>query len=279
MTDPVDLILLARGGGSEQSLAVFNDYRICREICLSTIPIVAAIGHEKDLSAAELCAHLLPTPSTPSGAGRFLAQRWQGLIDDLRSLMNNWLGMAFDRLSDEQDRLAALVAHLPQSLRRRRRYEQRHLADQVRLFRRQGLTMLAARQSGVRREADSCRKGALHRMAQAAVRVKKTAAGCDFRLLDQRLMAQKERVQQIAARLAFSGRRFLGLQQERLTIQSSVVGAHSPASVLRRGFTLLFDPQGKVIPTQKAFREGMKGRLHFHDGDIDVTAGESGEQK
>jgi len=61
---PLDLIVLARGGGSPDELATFNDERIARAIFASEVPIVSAIGHEVDTTIADLVADLrAPTPS------------------------------------------------------------------------------------------------------------------------------------------------------------------------------------------------------------------------
>ena len=68
----VDLILLARGGGSTVDLAVFNDYNLCKEVTKSKIPIIAAIGHDKDELAVEFASYNRPNPATPSGAGSFI---------------------------------------------------------------------------------------------------------------------------------------------------------------------------------------------------------------
>ncbi len=60
----VDLIILGRGGGSEDELWVFNDERLAREIFNSNIPIVSAVGHEIDFTIADFVADLrAPTPS------------------------------------------------------------------------------------------------------------------------------------------------------------------------------------------------------------------------
>jgi len=133
LKEPLDLIVLARGGGSEQSLAVFNDVRICREICLAPVPILAAIGHEKDISAAELCAHIMPSPSTPSGAGKFLAQRYQLLLDSLHKLVSTWLIFGQRFVEGERRTLQARLSHLPQLLVRRQNWERAQLARQLRL--------------------------------------------------------------------------------------------------------------------------------------------------
>jgi len=60
----VDLIILARGGGSLEDLAGFNDESLARTIAASDLPIVSAIGHETDFTIADFVADLrAPTPS------------------------------------------------------------------------------------------------------------------------------------------------------------------------------------------------------------------------
>lgn len=59
-----DLIVVARGGGSSEDLAAFNDESLARAIFASRLPVVSAIGHETDVTLADLVADLrAPTPS------------------------------------------------------------------------------------------------------------------------------------------------------------------------------------------------------------------------
>lgn len=62
--DDIECIVLTRGGGSYEELAVFNDESIARRIAQSQIPVISAIGHETDFTIADFVAdHRAPTPS------------------------------------------------------------------------------------------------------------------------------------------------------------------------------------------------------------------------
>lgn len=101
---PLDLIIVARGGGSPQELAVFNDERVARAIFASAVPVVSAIGHEVDVSIADLVADVrAPTPSaaaemvTPDGDE--LRRDVERIRGRLGAALERWLAAARSEMS------------------------------------------------------------------------------------------------------------------------------------------------------------------------------------
>ncbi len=81
----VDVIVLARGGGSVEDLLPFSDETLCREVARCTTPIVSAIGHEPDNPLCDLVADL--RAATPTDAAKRVvpdASAEQSLVADLR---------------------------------------------------------------------------------------------------------------------------------------------------------------------------------------------------
>ena len=107
----LDLILLARGGGAPEELAIFNDEAIARAIFASPVPVVSAIGHEVDWTIADLVADLRgPTPSaaaemvTPDVAE--LRRHLAHAGDRMRIALRRHLGDARTAVAAGQTRLA-----------------------------------------------------------------------------------------------------------------------------------------------------------------------------
>ncbi len=95
--DPhVDVIVLARGGGSVEDLLPFSDETLCREISKCTTPVVSAVGHEPDNPLCDLVADL--RAATPTDAAKRVvpdAAAEQALVGELRRrgarALRNWV--------------------------------------------------------------------------------------------------------------------------------------------------------------------------------------------
>jgi exodeoxyribonuclease VII large subunit len=106
----VDVIVLARGGGSVEDLLPFSDETLCREVAACRTPVVSAIGHEPDTPLVDHVADL--RCSTPTEAGRRLVPdlaeetaRVSGLRDRARRALGGWV--------DREQRLLESLRHRP----------------------------------------------------------------------------------------------------------------------------------------------------------------------
>ncbi len=152
----VDVIIIARGGGSQEDLWAFNEEIVAKSIYNSKIPVVSAVGHETDWTVADMVADLrAPTPSAAaemvirskeefkerlrninfqlSAALRnmlsdkrvFLHRLERGLIDPSRRLKEIRL-----RLGDVTDRLTSAMAHSLELINK----DCRHLAERLNIL-------------------------------------------------------------------------------------------------------------------------------------------------
>lgn len=131
-----DALVIIRGGGSLESLQAFNTEALALEVLASKIPVLAGIGHERDVSLAALAAdHMV---STPTATARYLSASWDEaraslgrevvLLDRAASLVltsvsdrlsraeeavRDALGSISDRVSEAQGSFREVVARFP----------------------------------------------------------------------------------------------------------------------------------------------------------------------
>ncbi len=86
----VDVIIVARGGGSTEELWVFNSERLARAIASSKIPVISAVGHETDVTIADYVADVrAPTPSAAAELAVPDAVEIAKKIDVFKSMLEN----------------------------------------------------------------------------------------------------------------------------------------------------------------------------------------------
>ena len=109
----LDALVLARGGGSREDLAVFDNEALCRILARFPVPVVTGIGHEDDLTVADLIAD--HRAATPTAAIVALLPDQQTAVQELRQRQRRLRDSAETRITREQQRLLERRSTLAQA--------------------------------------------------------------------------------------------------------------------------------------------------------------------
>ena len=185
-TQPVDVILLVRGGGSMEDLWSFNDEQLARTMAVSPVPIICGVGHETDFTIADFVADVrAPTPTAAAEMASQPLQVWRDALDLLRDRLDSAVHRHLDRQAQRVDTLASRLGR-PSARMTGHRLVLGRLAQQLQFGRthgvrehRQSLLRLAERlPQAAQRELQQRRE----RLARAQLRLE---------LLDPRLVLER----------------------------------------------------------------------------------------
>jgi exodeoxyribonuclease VII large subunit len=125
-----DVIVIVRGGGSLEDLAAFNDERLCRAIVRSRAPVVTGIGHERDITLADLVADV--RAATPTDAAAIVLPTKQEIIERLEAAQTRTGSVIVRILSQMARRLVLLDESIRGAIARdiQRKLERLTLAEQ-----------------------------------------------------------------------------------------------------------------------------------------------------
>ena len=122
---------MTRGGGSQEDLGAFNDERLARAIAACPVPVVSAVGHEVDVTVADLVADV--RAATPTHAAQLVAPVRDELAASLRSLAGRAERAILSGLEGRRREIRALRAEIldPKHLLSRERHRVDDLAHRA----------------------------------------------------------------------------------------------------------------------------------------------------
>ncbi len=155
----VDVLVVCRGGGSLEDLWAFNDERVVRALRTTPMPVVSGVGHETDVTLADLAADLrAPTPTAAAELVAAATGPALELLDAHRAALVRRTRSGLEREAQRLDRIALRLARPSETLARRG-----HGLDLLA----QRLGAAAGREPGAAPRGDRCRGGARPQPARA----------------------------------------------------------------------------------------------------------------
>ena len=244
----VEVIIIARGGGSAEDLASFNDEGLARVLAASEIPVISAVGHETDFTITDFVADLrAPTPS----AAAELVIRSRQEIEDQASTLHDRLDRAMRyRLLMGRQALTQLAQHgaFARMMELIRQNQQRadDLAHRLELAERQLLEQMLRRWETI----------------SAAIR------HYDLRLV---LSGMRRELESKTSTLAAATRNVLLLHRVRAERLDTALRSLSPLAILDRGYALVFDSHGKLLKGVDSVSSGDEISARLAHGQLQAT--------
>jgi exodeoxyribonuclease VII large subunit len=242
----VDVIIVARGGGSLEDLWAFNEEPVARAIYACRVPVISAVGHETDFTIADFVADVrAPTPSAAAERAVPIREDLVAELALLRRRGGRALAETARRARHELERARGRLGDPRRLLDERRQRLDEHVERSRRVLARR----LAAARADLR-----------------GVEVRLHRAHPHRRIAEQRhgLAAMRHRLE-TAMRPALVRRRHV------IEAACGKLEALSPMRVLERGFSLTQRADGHVVTSAADVQPGERLTVRVSDGGIDAT--------
>jgi exodeoxyribonuclease VII large subunit len=246
--DAVDLIVLARGGGSLEDLAAFNNESLARAIADCEIPIVSAIGHETDFTIADFVADL--RAPTPSAAAEIITQHHHRVEERITQLADRNLRAFRYQIILARQRFNAAVSS--RAFSGMREFPARRL---------QLLDELSTRLCDAFRDRLKLQRDHIQDLTQQLSPPH----------MAQRLLVASSRLDKLDAVLHQAAARNISLQRQRLAPLHAQLVALSPQAVLDRGYALVFNSEGVLIRDAASVQSGDVIDTRLASGSVEST--------
>jgi len=246
--DSVDVIVVARGGGSAEDLAAFNNEGLARVVAASEIPVISAIGHETDFTILDFVADL--RAPTPSAAAELVIRSRQEVEEHSFTLHQRLARAMHYRLLMAKQALTELAQHGAFG----------GMMDLIRQ-RQQKLDDLTYRLERAQRQQ-------LEQMRRRWEIVSSAVRHYDFRLV---LSGIKKELDAGTTALAAAMRNLLLQKRVRIERLEMALGTLSPVAILERGYALVFDSSGKLLKDSNQVEAGQEISARLSRGEIHAT--------
>jgi exodeoxyribonuclease VII large subunit len=229
----VEVIIIARGGGSAEDLAGFNHEGLARAVADSKIPVISAIGHETDFTIIDFVADLrAPTPSAAAELVIRSRQEIEAQTEDLYARLERALRyrllMARQELTERAQHGA--FARMMDGIHRR----QQKLDEQ-------------------RFRLEKAERQLLERCHRRSESVAAAVRHYDAR---RRLAAVRQSLESQVTNLAAATHTRLLESRGALDRRTASLEALSPVAILNRGYALVFDAKGRLVKDASRLKAG-----------------------
>lgn len=267
---PVEVVILARGGGSLEDLWAFNEETVARAIRACVVPVVTGVGHETDFTIADFAADL--RAPTPTGAAERVSPEAAELRTQLEKLERALCRTAVERTALARHVLAALRERLQRQHPARALQRKAQQLDELsaRLARQNPHRVLRNQRLRLDQALGRLHAATLHRLAILRQHAATHPPHLDARRLRASITARRDRVGMLRHRLHLGMHRRLEARGQQLARADLTLHMLDPRAVLKRGYAWTTDADGHVLTDARALAAGQHVRVHLYRGGFDA---------
>jgi exodeoxyribonuclease VII large subunit len=244
----VDVIIVARGGGSAEDLAPFNSEGLARMVAASVIPVISAVGHETDFTIIDFVADL--RAPTPSAAAELVIRSRQEIEENAASLHDRLVRAMRYRLLMGRQALTELSQHgafarMMEVIRQR----QQKLDD-------------------LTHRMEVAERGVIEKSRRRWENISAAVRHYDVRLV---LDGMRKELDSRTTALAAVMRNVLLQHRVRSERLDTALRSLSPLAILDRGYALVFDSSGKLLKDAESVKIGDEVSARLAHGQIQAS--------
>lgn len=262
----LDVVIVARGGGSAEDLGAFNDEQVARAIVACRVPVVSGVGHEVDTTLTNLVADL--RAATPSNAAELVVPHRKALLERLNGALRMLTRAAEGRIGRSRLTLGRATRRVRDPRPRLNRAQFQLHALEKRLAR-----ATQAQLARTRLDLDAWER----KLGTLSPRARLVQQRALLTRLDSRLAKSPQlwlsphgtRLAGLRMRQARLGPERLSQLRQRFSEQAIRLDAMSPLRVLSRGYAIAFaERTGRALLRAEDVSPGDRLRIRLHEGDV-----------
>ncbi len=240
--DIFDAVVLIRGGGSSADLMCFDDYDVASNIAQFPLPVLTGIGHERDISVADMVAHT--HLKTPTAVAEFIIQKITDFYLYLEGLQTAFTDIVSRKLLENRQRVELLAQKITPLVLNNIDKQNKRLENLAVSVKRATVSYTGLQNQRLNHHIDAAK--------YLTLKVLKT---------------KKQDIDFYSSKLKIETKSFFRLKKQGLHLMEETIKLSDPFNILNKGYSITYK-DGKIIKSVSKLKNGDSIETKLRDGSI-----------